>query len=289
MGRKTSAIVATLAALAVAAPSQAANLGTTGGFTYVKKSDKMPASDDFSVGSPEADCPGGTAPVGGGAAIDSDPFSSTIVTTTTNGDDSWSTQLWNYGLFKKSRASAWAICTQKNSKVKNKFSPQSVNAPGPYSLSAQCPNGSTISGGGVAGGPSDVRSWYAHASYMADGADADTEPNDLWVGSIEHRDASQDIWSMGAVCFKSGNPTYKTNIVAMTDPAKAKVMCPNGKSVTGGGFFSPEDDSADASASTSKPIDSNKDNDKIPDDGWQVEMSDPNQPTLQAGVVAACR
>ena len=194
-------------------------------------------------------------------------------------------QLWNYGLFKKSRTlAAWAICTPKNSKVSNEqvLEPQSVSAPGPYSLSAGAERARSP-GGGLAADPAMCA---VVARMRATWPTARTPtPSRTTVGRFDR-----------APRLDPGHLVDGRDLLQERQPHLRDEHHRDDRSGEGQGHV-PERQvrdrrrrllarAADASAhiAASKPIDSNQDNDKIPDDGWEVEMSDPNQPTLQAGV-----
>ena len=72
-------------------------------------------------------------------------------------------------------------------------------------------------------------------------------------------------------------PVYRRKTKETSDVEKVakKVYCPKGTSATGGGAFA-SGGTPDSHITSTAPIDSKKDEDKVPDDGWKAKFFNDN-------------
>lgn len=276
--RKLSAAcaAAVTGALVVAPSALANNLGSAGGFTYVKGSATV-SEVDFTLASPTAQCPDGMIATGGGASLDSDPRFS-FIGDTYPGNTGWQADVWNYNTRKTSKATAWAVCVPNSGTLTYISAISSLSNSPATAEFAYCPGGSTITGGGVY--EDDPLVWHPRASATNTGGE--------WLIENIHLVDESDNYAVFAACWsEGGTPSYKRKQVTGRGVLTAKAYCPKGKSVTGGGFIG--EGNSLAGAAVSKPIDSKKDADKVPDDGWMAVVNNGGNKKKYAMAQVACR
>jgi hypothetical protein len=286
--RKPLWIVSLVAVFACAPAAHAEVLGSAGGFTYAKATESMSAEDGYSVAHPAVKCMDGDVPVGGGGALSSNPQASAIAGSYPV-RRKWVAGVWNFAQSAKARATAYAVCSKRVTKISRVTATTSfanIGAQIPAPVDCLTP-GSTVTAGGFS--VADPTHWTDHGSFPTDGLDEGSETGDGWQIVAQHRVAAEEDLTAYVVCMEGGAPQYVSQFVQDADPVTAKVFCPAGTSVTGGGYNATGDAQGDAYPVVSKPIDSKADNDKVPDDGWLVEMSDPTFDVIAATVYAACR
>jgi hypothetical protein len=279
-----------LVALAITAPASAEELGSEGGFTYVKNSSKL---DDTTGGGtagerPEAHCPNGSEPTGGGVSVSGDPLVS-YVSESSPRKKTWQGGGWHTNA-PAGKVTTWGVCTEKTSKVR--VSSEVVNnVAGGTAGSFSVPCGQDAPVGGGAHPAFGIEEWWLNKSAPVDGgADADTKPDDAWLTSVWHQTGfipPQPV-TFDAVCMKDTKVSYKVQGVAFsTQPVVTQAIeCPKKKSVVGGG----PDVSGSASqvhVAKTAPFDSD-DKDKVPDDGWSITIGDPSMAEVDVVVYAAC-
>ena len=135
-----------------------------------------------------------------------------------------------------------------------------------------CPAGTEVIGGG-AGAPGD-HGVEVIQSEPRDGKDADTDPNDAWLGGESNSSSKVVTLKVVAICSKLKNVkrvTGKPKTVAIDTQNSAKVSCPGGSHVIGGGSHT-KPHSTNSEVADSFPIDG-PDADSKPDDGWEVDAN----------------
>jgi hypothetical protein len=142
-------------------------------------------------------------------------------------------------------------------------------APAVGTADAACPAGTQVVGGGASPLATDVQTpeFWVNRSAPYDGADADLEPDDGWIGQGFNRFGEDKILGVSAICF-AGNVAYASDSAsaAAGSEATAKVACPPGTHVAGGGA-SIDPSARNAYLNSSYPYD-NADAGSRPDDGW---------------------
>jgi len=135
-----------------------------------------------------------------------------------------------------------------------------------------CPAGTQVIGGG-AGAPGD-HGVEVIQSEPRDGKDADTDPDDGWLGGESNSSSKATTLKVVAICSKLTNVkrvTGKPKTVAIDTQSSAKVSCPSGTHVIGGGSHT-KPHSTDSEVADSFPTDG-PDADTKPDDGWEVDAN----------------
>jgi hypothetical protein len=135
--------------------------------------------------------------------------------------------------------------------------------------SVECPNGMHPLGGGVrsVGVPT---AWSINSLDPFDTGDMDSLPDDAWRAFMAYGGPTTSSFLVDVTC-SDDLPAYRSKSFALPvdlDGLKAKVRCPAGTRVTGGGGFI-SGNSLEAQLSATKPKDFG-DRDKVPDDGWAV-------------------
>lgn len=284
---KRIALLTIVMALACAGTAHAGNLGAKGGFTYVNKTQKAPASSEYGVGNVAAVCPNGALPVGGGLEIKAPASSAVIAGSSTASGGTWYGQAWSFGLQEKREVTSWAICSKK---MKQEYeSSTSLTYTGTIAAQgkANCPAGLSTTGGGVFLN-SSASNWQMTMSRPANGLDGDSKIDDAWVTGLRHRVGSSDTVFPRVECLP-GETKIVQEETSGKEPVKAKALCPASKSVTGGGWEIVPDEDGFGWSTASKPIDSKADKDKVPDDGWQVNATMGDDQKRDVVVYAACR
>jgi len=273
MRRRTLTIIFALTACLALAPLASAEVvGTTGGFTYVKKERTLPGSNSTSSVDATAVCPDGMVRTGGGATVTGAATGTALAASGTPTNKQWFGEAWHTGINADKKLTTWGVCTSKASKVSDLHDPQSVGA-GPVSGygEVECENGSMVGGGVRTSGAAE--DWWLNSLFPLSLANPNPDVKDGWRSFVHHlagSTASSVITD--AICMEGETPTYKSKNVT-TDVNAAvtlKAECPKSKSVTGGGAFM-SGNSSQAHIVTTAPIDNKSDKDKIPDDGWKVK------------------
>ena len=206
-------------------------------------------------------------------------------------DRQWYVEAWHTGINPKNQTvTAWGVCTDRVAKVTVVSSSQPVPAaPAGANETAECAEGHATGGGARLIGAAS--NWWLNSTGGIDTSSADDEvPDDGWVTWVEHTAGAPSTMITDVVCMEGKLPTYRDKEKESSEVEKVakKVFCPDGKSATGGGAFA-SGATNDAHVTSTAPIDSKKDSDKVPDDGWQAKFFNDNgtEQTFTASVV--CR
>lgn len=285
----TAAISATIAFFVLAAPSVAEVIGEEGGFIYVKREATLPKGPGTQTAESTARCPTGTARTGGGATVTGKLTGTAIATSGSATERQWYVEGWHTGINSKSeKLTSWVICTEQTGKVTDATKLQSVGAaPAGANATAECVQGHAVGGGArLIGNASD---WWLNSIGGVDTGDADEAPDDGWVAWVEHPSGPPSSMITDVICMDGKQPTYRKR-VKETDERRVtkKVFCPKGTSATGGGAFA-SGATSDSHITSTSPIDSKKDPDKVPDDGWKAQIYNDNQTDQDFTASVVCR
>jgi len=236
---------------------------------YVSASTKVGAQVDQ-----HAACPAGTEVTGGGVKISGAGTSAPISVESSlpwDGPAPGFANGWlgvaNDDALAQKQMTVVAICAASGS-----FSyvgeGQDFTGPGQLGLTAQCPAGTSVAGGGV-----DMQgqgtAFKLNSTLPKDGPDADSKPDDAWFGQgINEIPGFKVNMVVHAICAATGVFKVVSNSgpVNPASQGSAFVNCPSGTSVVGGGVSTSGTGNDDVVAS-SAPIDG-PDADSKPDDGW---------------------
>jgi hypothetical protein len=283
-----TATVSAALALVLAAPASAEVIGEEGGFIYVKREKTLPGGGPGEA-VVTAKCPDGAAHTGGGASVTGKLTGTALASSGASTDRQWYVEGWHTGINSENETlTSWLICTEKAGKISDESNPVNVGPPdtGGHSV-AECSEGHAV-GGGVRsiGNPSD---WWLNATSAVDGADSGEVPNDGWVTWMHHPAGATHTFITDVVCMTGKEPIYRSKDKT-TEKKKVtkKVLCPKGTSVTGGGAFASAA-TEDSHVTFTGPIDSKKDNDKTPDDGWKATFFNDNSVNQKFTASAVCK
>jgi hypothetical protein len=282
------ALAAVAIAFAGVAPAQAENLGTKGGFTYVKKESNLPNGPGPESADATATCPSGTVRTGGGGTVTGKLSGTYIASSGTATDKQWYVDAWHTGINPDNETvTAWGVCTDKAEKVSSVTKQENVGAgPAVGTETAECALGSVVGGGVRVIGP--TTNWAFNSTGPVDSGDDGFKPDDGWVSWVEHSGPPSSM-IVDAVCMWGKEPKYRFQQKETTKKKIGiRVFCPKGTSATGGGAFA-SGAVGDAHIVSSNPIDSKKDVDQVPDDGWKAKYF--NEAELGQGFTAsvACK
>ena len=280
-----SSALVTVAALAVAVPAGADNLGRAGPVRYVAKSVTLTSATDGAHA--QANCPVGWKAVSGGATIkpgatrgldwnDKDPGASSR---------GWYASAWQSSS-KSTTLRTFGVCLQTALTVDtaSKFGV----SPGAVTVTATCPSGSIVVGGG--GRPiGPMGEWTLNASRNIDGPDVDPSPNDAWQAYYHYDGSDGDGLLVDAICVGSvGEPAYRDTSTSIL-PRSTKTVrssCGSGEHVLGGGAYI-TGSTASARVAGSRPFDSG-DAGTVPDDGWLATYRNTSDTALTAYAHSIC-
>jgi hypothetical protein len=287
--RATGALGAALIALAIAAASApASELGTAGGYTYVKDSANLADSTGpmTDAANAKAKCPNGSEPTGGGTSVTGDAANS-YVSTSAPTKTGWASAGWHQNV-PAAKVTSWGICTERKSQVHVVSDEVNVAGGSAGEASLSCGHNAVVSGG--ARPETRSEEFWLNKTSPLDSPDADNK-NDLWRTTIWHQSGffpPIDV-SIDAVCGDFSNPLYEVKGVAFSTSTlfELTATCPAKKTVIGGGV-----DAAGASpslfhVSATAPADSG-DKGKVPDDGWAASVSNPTGAEMDVVVYATC-
>ena len=289
MKKHAAVVVLVSCGLVAATPASAEELGEAGGFIYAKKEKTLQGSPSEQVADVTAKCPQGSVHTGGGGTVTGKPAGTTLASSGTAADKQWFVEGWHTGInLKNETLTAWVVCSEKTGKITHETDSLSVGAgPAGANETADCIDSHAVGGGARLIGPTE--DWSFNSTGPVDAGDVDEEPDDGWVTWVEHRSGPPANMIADVICMAGKLPTYRQKQTE-TDDSKVTetVFCPKDESATGGGAFA--SGATDESHITSTaPIDSKKDNDKVPDDGWKAKFfnDDGSEQTFTASVV--CR
>ncbi len=285
--RLAGAVGVALIGLAIAvAPSSAAELGSVGGFAYVKKSEKLgdTTSGTIAAKKAEAKCPDGAEVAGGGTSVSGDPLAS-YVSTSGPKQKSWLGGGWHFDT-PKGKVTTWGICSEhENTRISSEV--LNVNGSASANFAPGCGSDHVASGGILPEG--GIEEWWLNTGSPVDGGvDGDDRPDDAWLLSAWHRPTfpSTPI-SMNAVCMEQ-NFRYEVKGVAFSTQTVITLTqrCPRRRTVVGGGP-SLSGPSSQAHVAVTAPTDLG-DKDKVPDDGWTMTVANPAGTEIDAVLWVVC-
>ena len=285
----TTAAVAMLAMAAPAITAQAATtpLGSADGVRYKKATVLFRAHESDPAFGATAGCDDGWKPVSGGQAIGSG--SGQGISDSWPGQDSY----WYSGIWRKpdveTRLTTFAVCTRNTDVTTYK---QIVSDPSPNTIVGKdvlCIQGSAVSGTVFKTG--DRADFTIHSSYPIDSVvDNDLVPDDGWRTYVRYTgDGDGDTVHFGVNCLEDTSLGYHSaSATALPhQDLTTKALCPKGSPVLGGGVYA-------GGAATlshlmaSRPWD-NKDQGKVPEDGWRGGIVNDSDNNVLVTVHAICR
>jgi len=153
---------------------------------------------------------------------------------------------------------------------------------------APCPAGTQALGGGVSGGGGfNTQSLIGMQSF--DAVDADSLPDDGWLGTLVNRTASTALAVRTQAICGTGQYQYSvgpvTNVPAGAS-AQVSAVCPGGHVASGG--VSPVATVGRISVATSSPFDRRSDVNHVPDDGWIASVANHGAVAQEMQVTVIC-
>ena len=150
---------------------------------------------------------------------------------------------------------------------------------------AKCPDGSSVTGGGmaIAGGTTatEVRS-----TFPLDTGDPDVRPDDAWRTVALSRSAGDRQMVTTAICSQTGRFSYvERNVLVGAPQVAAEATCPISETVAGGGVALPTAYNA-LNISGIYPFDDN--GDAKADDGWEARVNNDTGELQGMSVYAVC-
>ena len=269
MRLRIAGIVGAATLLLAAAPASAESLGEAGGFIYMKRESVLPKGPAPTSQDATAKCPAGAVHTGGGGAVTGRPGGTFIASSGTAADKQWYVEGWQTGVNpKRETVTAWVICTEKTGKVTDESNLENAGpAPSGDHATASCLQGHAVGGGVRTIGAAST--WWLNSSYPIDEGDAGGRPDDGWVAWVQHPAGDTHDFIVDVICMDGKEPIYREK--AKTTSKKkvtTKAFCPKGTSVVGGGGYASKA-TDESHLITTQPIDSRKDADSVPDDGWK--------------------
>ncbi len=289
--RTIAAVVATGAVCLTPAVASAADMGTSRGYTYIKKSTTM--KNGFKSDDVTAKCPGKTVSVGGGSDLNAsgNEHRAWIAESSGFDPDGWFTSGAHLKVVGKVKLTSWAVCT-KDSKAIHRYKKKARRSMrrGNVGSEARCKKG-LPSGGGVrvTGSPKDY--WISTSTPFG------TTQRGTFLRGLDPGWSSRSLFrtddateiTTDVTCMKGGAPEYPGGFFTTGEEIPyRRVTCRNKQSVTGGGFVA-NFGSAQAHIIQSRPFDSLNDKNKVPDDGWSVKFYNDSGNTQEFALTAACR
>jgi hypothetical protein len=164
-----------------------------------------------------------------------------------------------------------AICAVRGTLSRAKEKSVARNTQG--ELKVSCPTGAKVIGGGV-GITGDSHKQEVATTQPFDGADADTLPDDGWLGRANNGLNKRVFMTVEALCSRSGSYTYVHSTrtkVPNNAQVEVSIGCPSRTHVTGGGVdVTGTNDGVEVADSF--PFDGS-DADTLPDDGWRADAN----------------
>jgi hypothetical protein len=210
--------------------------------------------------------------LGGGATVTGKPAGTAISSSGFASDKQWYVDGYHLGINSKNETlTAWAVCTEKVGKVSDASHVANAGSPPTGNhATVECVQGHAVGGGvEMVGNASD---WWLNSTSGIDTGDADEDPDDGWVAWVNHPSGASDTFITEVVCMEGKQSEYRQK-QKETDKKNVavKVFCPKGTSVTGGGAFA-SGATDESHVMATAPIDSKKDSDSVPDDGWKAKI-----------------
>ncbi len=273
-------LAAVALSLALGAPSAgAADLGTAGGITYLKKS--APIADAASgTGTASVKCPHGESTAGGGFWISG---AGGGVSSASSSGRKWKTEAYHASAETGSKITAWHECAATR-RTEHRSVTQSVSSSSVFNPIASCYDGLIAGGGFRTTGP--ALDWRIGVEQPEDGVDPGYEDDDGWFINAVHYTSSASALTVDAFCLTGPPPTINDRPAAASGSAVTdRVGCGRSGSISGGGVsFSPYL----PDLLGSRPYDGS-DRDSIPDDGWEIRFTRTSSTALDYTIYAICR
>ena len=272
------------------APSGAAGATSwqTGDFKYVKDTGFMPAagSTETKAGDVKIACGQGWDIVSGGADSKGLPGHGWLSGSGFGGSRHWFVEASHLDEA-KTKMLGWATCLRERD-TETSTHVEGITA-GPISegASVECPDSLAVLGGGVRT-TGEATSWVINSLAPIDTADMDMTRDDGWQAYMGYGGAATANFLVDVTCGED-LPQYVSKSVDLPvsiEGVRAKMKCPAGTHVTGGGGFL-SGNSLEARQLATKPIDL-KDKDKAPDDGWHVRAANSEGAMKTLTVHAIC-
>jgi hypothetical protein len=288
MTRMRVLLIAAIVVCLAPASASATNLGTTGGFTYVKESAKM--KNGFVADDVTAKCPGDTVSVGGGSTIDAHGSEHRAWIAESSGakPSGWFTSGAHFELIGgKAKLTSWAVCSKEKSHVHRNHRRSGADDESIYISTTSCNRGNVTSGGfQTTGTPKDWMLLSSAPFSLIRFAQGD--PFTGWSAEARHTNAVNSSFTADTICMTGGEPEYPTfGFTSDAEVARRVLECPRGLSISGGGFFT--EDPSETHIIESRPADLPADKDKIPDDAWDISYHNDEGGSHDYAIAATCR
>jgi hypothetical protein len=288
-GRVAALGVLALAAAAIGAvPANAAT--TIRGYSYEQTAERNAPGDQLTAA--RLACPSGK-PVVGGGVDSSGGFNDPMMVYSSRPDDGqdndtipedgWYAQVDRFGFSSASQSiRVFRICDTLKSASGYTYAKKTISVAEATqgTVSAPCPNGQPVVGGGVASTGGSVSRMWVHSSAPYDGSDADSAPDDGWRASVANV-SSDDPFAHNvtayAICDKTRRLSaygYMKKTVPLAENAQARtdVLCAaSSQVVVGGGVAATGNYDDKVFVNTSRPLDAG-DVDPAADDGWRAAV-----------------
>ncbi len=264
-----------LAVLAVPGGALAGDevLGTVDGVSYLRDTGTLTPPNPVTV---DVNCPVGTRPTGGGFQVGASPEDSLysgypvdLLAPLDGTPDSWRTVGYSGGQSLQ-EISAHAVCHGGELRYRREGGKLPEGTPAARTLTARCPDGTHVVGGGAAAGEDGTpAAAQVNSSYPIDGADRDKAPDDGWRGRFYG--SEQPRTRVVAICAET-KPRYRQFMGTLKagDAGGVFLDCPAARHVLGIGVRI-DGDAAQGHANSTYPGDgfpgrANDDADSLPDD-----------------------
>jgi hypothetical protein len=265
-------------------------IGSSHGLTYAVEQTTITGPG----GSLVVDCPGETAVTGGGTFMDAANPATTQITNSTPQPAGDPNQKPDEGWLSEGRLSgsttllAYAICSDRPSKLRYASDVKLVEAHQTDSVTAECPNGTALTGGGALtdsvlgemvlvgsrphpAGQSKPRRWFARAHNFGD------VQHSLRTYAICSKEKDKYSYKVKGVDIPAGNPGSAHKVVKC---GKGRAVSGGGADITGGVLAN------DAWLTVSSPQPAGDPN-QTPKKGWIAEGVSSEEETLD--VYAICK
>ena len=243
---------------------QSKNEGSANGLNYRSATQTFAGS-----GGATAACKGMRKVTGGGAELDGSVAEGTIHHLDANDSDEVSPKRgWTgegLAVPNGQDLEVTAICAKPKGIVQNSEIDTPSGAGAPFGTTAECPAGTRVTGGGFHGNDSDDDVLLSAPVDTA--ADTDTKPDDGWSAEVI-ADSIGDTVTVTVVCSKRLKLKYVQTDLTAPSGVQETAVCPDSRSVTGGGHSLPG--GAGATIHSSNPADVG-DGDDVPSDGWHAQ------------------
>ncbi len=179
------------------------NLGKVDGLTYI--ADQTAPIPSPGIDSTQAQCPGGTRLVGGGARIPGFGAGAHLnsLDPNTHEGSPGGFQAWIYNNSGTSQtATVHAVCEQGGTAKFRKSPSATESAPDAVAVKARCSRTEHVSGGGafVTGDSSEA---FVNSSFPIDGHDSDGKPDDGWRVRVQNRAGLGKEVTAYAICSQA--------------------------------------------------------------------------------------